>query len=68
MRLAHRVLFVHTGGLLGMYDKLEQLQQQVGGRTGQAAREGPQPYGPRVKRFEFGDGGPGSRKMQGMMQ
>jgi D-cysteine desulfhydrase len=30
-----RVLFVHTGGLLGMYDKMAQLEPLVAGRKRQ---------------------------------
>ncbi|KAF5834259.1 tryptophan synthase beta subunit-like PLP-dependent enzyme [Dunaliella salina] len=38
-----RVLFLHTGGLLGMYDKEDQLRQLLGGKQG---------YGHKVERLE----------------
>jgi len=41
------VLFFHTGGLLGMYDKEDQLLQLLGGNHKE--------YGLKVERLQVGD-------------
>jgi len=40
------VLFIHTGGLLGLYDKQAQLEQAFGGKAAAG-------YGARVERMQI---------------